>query len=209
MPAVTTLVLASASPRRRELLALLGLPFDVRPADLDETPQPGEGASALVLRLARAKAAAVAAASPVTGRSAGPLVVLAADTVVALGDEVFGKPVDDADARRMLGALSGRTHRVLTGVALAVRAVGAPPTEARVLAEVVTTEVTMVVLPAAHIDWYVARGEPRDKAGAYAIQGRGGLFVDRIAGSWDNVVGLPLVATRRLLATVGIDPLAG
>ena len=177
------LVLASGSPRRRELLAQLGLTFDVVSPDVDETPHPAERPVALVRRLARAKAAAVAGA-----------VVRAADTTVELDGEILGKPVDDADARRMLRRLSGRAHKVHTGVA--VRA------GEGVAAEVVTTIVTFVPLQPPVIDWYVGTGEPLDKAGSYAIQGHGGVFVEHVRGSVSNVVGLPLTTVARLLERV-------
>jgi septum formation protein len=185
------LVLASASPRRRELLARLGVPFAVAAPDVDETPVPGEASLALVRRLAAAKAAAVT----------GPL-VLAADTVVEIDAALLGKPVDEADARRMLRRLSGRTHHVHTAVA--VRA------GERVEIDTATTAVRFVALTPPAIDWYVATGEPFDKAGAYAIQGAGGIFVEAVRGSVSNVVGLPLSTTVDLLHRVtGWSPTAG
>ena len=211
--AAPTVVLASASPRRSELLARLGMVFDVRPADVDEAALPGEDPVDLVRRLALAKAEAGlgAAAEPDT-------VVLAADTVVVLDGAVLGKPIDDADAAAMLARLSARTHTVLTGVAVARRqdrsggdaddgpsAAVLGPSSSVVLA-VEATEVTMVELSRADIAWYVATGEPADKAGAYGVQGVGAVFVASVRGSWDNVVGLPLAITRRLLAEVGLDP---
>jgi septum formation protein len=174
------LVLASGSPRRRELLAHLGVPFTVVAADVDETPRPGEGPVELVRRLAAAKAAAV---------DGDP--VLAADTVVELDGEILGKPADAAAARRMLARLSGRSHHVHTGVALRAGE--------RLDVEVVTTAVTFAALTPEAIEWYVATGEPLDKAGAYAIQGAGGVFVESIHGSASNVVGLPLATVARLL----------
>ncbi|XXF75842.1 Maf family protein [Myxococcaceae bacterium GXIMD 01537] len=184
----TSLVLASASPRRRELLGQLGLRFTVSAADLDETPRPGEAPDAYVLRLAREKAAAVARRFPDTW-------VLAADTTVVLGLELLGKPRDEAEARAMLSSLSGRTHEVHTGVALAGRAEEAT---------VVRTRVTFRTLSAGEIAWYAGTGEPLDKAGAYAIQGRGGSFVHAIEGSPTNVIGLPLGETLALLARAGV-----
>jgi septum formation protein len=184
------LVLASASPRRRELLARLGLRFDVRPADIDETPHPGESPDAYVLRLAQEKAAAVAG-------DEGEL-VLAADTTVVCDGEILGKPVDDEDARRMLRLLSGREHEVLTGIAL--RAGGG-----RAVAHVESTRVRMAALSEAEIAWYVATGEPLDKAGAYAVQGLSSLFVDAVVGNHSNVVGLPIPAVYRLFAALGYD----
>lgn len=177
---VVDLVLASGSPRRRELLTRLGVPFRVVVPDVDETPHDAEAPAALVRRLAEAKAAGVDAS-----------VVLAADTVVELDGVVLGKPTDPDDARRMLRSLSGREHAVRTGVA--VRRKG------ELSIEVVTTTVRFVELDAAAIDRYVDSGEPVDKAGAYALQGRGGVFVESIAGSPSNVVGLPLATVARML----------
>lgn len=201
-----TLVLASGSPRRRDLLARFGVPFDVRPADVDETPGAGEAPADLVRRLAAAKAEAALAAAP-----EADVAVLAADTVVVVDGLVLGKPVDDADAARMLRLLADRTHVVLTGIAVGRRGPGtaglAPAVALAV--EVEATEVTFTPLTDAEIAWYVGTGEPRDKAGAYGIQGRGGLFVASIRGSHDNVVGLGLATARRLLLDAGVDPLAG
>ncbi|MBZ4408439.1 Maf family protein [Myxococcus faecalis] len=187
----TLLVLASGSPRRRDFLSQLGLTFTVSAADIDETPHPGEEAAAYVLRLAREKARVVA------GRSPGAF-VLAADTTVALGMTLLGKPQDPAEARAMLTRLSGKTHDVYTGVALAGR-------HEEALA--VHTRVTFRELSAGEIDWYVGTGEPVDRAGAYAIQGKGGFLVARIEGSPTNVVGLPLGETLALLTRAGV-PLA-
>jgi septum formation protein len=181
------LVLASQSPRRRELLAQLGLALDVRPSAADEAVHPGEPPRDYVLRVAREKARAVP----------GEL-VLAADTAVVLGEEVLGKPAGDEDARRMLRALSGTEHEVLTAVVVR-RA--APPLELEAL---VATRVRFARLSEAEIAWYVATGEPRDKAGAYAIQGAGGAFVLSVAGSVSNVVGLPLAETAELLRRAGL-----
>lgn len=182
------LVLASASPRRRGLLDRMGLAHEVVPADIDETPRPGERPEALVARLAEAKATHVLRSSPAT---AGDLVVLAADTVVVIDGAVLGKPADAADAAGMLGSLSGRTHEVLTGVAVA--------RPGSVVVVVERTAVTFGALDEGEIEAYVATGEPLDKAGAYGIQGRGGNFVTRIEGSYDNVVGLPTRVVRDLL----------
>jgi septum formation protein len=180
------LVLASTSPRRRELLSVLGIPFRaVAPVDVDETPLDGEPAADLVRRLAVAKA-----------RSVEGEPVLAADTVVEIDGEILGKPVDADDARRMLRRLSGRVHRVHTGVA--VRSADT------VELDVVTTSVRFVPLSSDAVEWYVASGEPLDKAGAYAIQGRGGVFVEGVEGSASNVVGLPLATVVELLERVGI-----
>ncbi len=184
----TSLVLASASPRRRDLLGQLGLRFTVAAADLDETPRPAEAPEAYVLRLAREKAQAVA------GRFPGAW-VLAADTPVVLVMELLGKPRDEAEARDMLSRLSGRTHEVHTGVALAGRADEAL---------VVRTRVTFRALSAGEIAWYAGTGEPLDKAGAYAIQGKGGFLVAAIEGSPTNVIGLPLGETLALLQRAGV-----
>ncbi|WP_257456215.1 Maf family protein [Archangium lipolyticum] len=185
----TRLVLASASPRRRELLGQLGLSFEVSAADIDETPRQGEPATAYVLRLAQEKARAVMARHPGAW-------VLAADTTVALGDELLGKPQDAAEARGMLGRLSGRTHEVHTGVALA-----GPGGEH---STVVRTRVVFRSLTLGEIDWYVGTGEPLDKAGSYAVQGKGGFLVAAVEGSPTNVIGLPLGETLELLARAGV-----
>jgi septum formation protein len=185
------LVLASASPRRRELLAALGLEFRIEAADIDESPRAGEGAEAYVRRLALEKASAVAAAH------AGSL-VLGADTVVVVDGEILGKPRDAEDARRMLRRLAGRGHQVLTGVAVVGAGEGGPR-----LAEVVRTEVLFTPMDEAEIGAYVASGEPLDKAGAYAIQGLGARYVESISGNYSNVVGLPLPHAVRLLRRAG------
>ena len=183
------LVLASASPRRRELLQDLGLDFLCRPVDLDETPLSGESADAYVRRLARAKAAAAA--------RKGEL-VLAADTIVVRDGQLLGKPADPEEARTMLASLSGRDHAVHTGVAVHL-----PPSTTR--EAVCRSVVTMAALSREEIGWYVATGEPLDKAGAYAIQGLGALIVERIDGNYSNVVGLPLPTVYRLFGEVGYD----
>lgn len=181
------LVLASASPRRRELLALLGLPFEIVAADVDESTRPDESPIDLVRRLALAKVEALALPDAI---------VLAADTTVDLAGTSLGKPADADDARRMLRSLSATTHSVHTAVA--VRRDG--HTEQAV----VTTLVTMAPLTDASIDWYLATGEPMGKAGAYAIQGAGGAFVATIEGSASNVVGLPLATVVELLDRQGL-----
>jgi septum formation protein len=181
------LVLASQSPRRRELLGQLGLILDVRPANADEAVRPGEPPADYVLRVARDKARAVPGD-----------VVLAADTAVVLGGEVLGKPTGDADARRMLRALSGTVHEVLTAVVVRRVAIRLE------LDAVVSTRVRFAALSPAAIDWYVGTGEPLDKAGAYAIQGAGGAFVLGVEGSVSNVVGLPLAETAALLRRAGL-----
>ncbi len=186
------LILASGSPRRREMLDNLGVELTVRPVEIDESPTDGESPEPYVLRLARAKARAAAAdASPHRE------IVLAADTIVALDGELLGKPRDPADARRMLERLSGREHQVLTGVAVV-----APGFRG---ADVELTRVWFAELSPAEIEWYVAGGEPLDKAGAYAVQGLGALFVERLDGNYSNVVGLPLPLTYRLLAEAGFS----
>lgn len=181
------LVLASQSPRRRELLGQLGFTLEVRPAHADESVAPGEHARDYVLRVARDKARAVPGD-----------VVLAADTAVVLDDRVLGKPVDAADARRMLRALSGTTHEVLTAVVVRRTAIRLE------LDAVVATRVRFAPLSPAEVDWYVGTGEPLDKAGAYAIQGAGGAFVLGVEGSVSNVVGLPLAETAALLRRAGL-----
>jgi septum formation protein len=188
-----TIVLASASPRRRELLAQIGVPHVVLAADMDESPLPGESPAALAARLARSKAIAGRA------RDGGARAALGADTVVVLDGQVFGKPEDAADARRMLHALSGRAHRVLTAIALALPGLDAP-----VLERISDTEVHMRALTAAEIDAYWASGEPAGKAGAYAIQGRGAVFIRHIHGSYSGVMGLPLYETAQLLQAQGL-----
>jgi septum formation protein len=189
------LILASASPRRAELLRAAGIPFEAEAADVDESVLAGEAAEVYVRRLAEAKARAVAARHP--GR-----VVLGADTVVVVDAELLGKPTDAADARRMLRLLSGRTHRVLTGVCVVGKGVGSP--EGGPYTDAAVTTVEFAVLEPAQIDWYVASGEPMDKAGAYAIQGRGSRFVTRIAGSYSNVVGLPVELVSRMCTRAGL-----
>jgi septum formation protein len=192
------LVLASGSPRRRELLTLLALPFEVVATDVDESPLPGELPVDLVHRLAIDKVEAVEAVDviDIADVSDHDVVVLAADTTVEVAGEILGKPADADDARRMLRSLSARTHLVHTAVA--VRRDG------RTVHDVVTTSVTMTSMTDAAIEWYLATGEPMDKAGAYAIQGAGGVFVAEIEGSASNVVGLPLATVVELLARQGV-----
>jgi len=177
-------VLASRSPRRSELLAAAGIPFEVLAADVDETPHAAEDPAAYVERLAIAKARAVLALCPGAR-------VLGADTTVTIDGEILGKPVDEADARRMLRLLSGRAHDVHTGVAL-VSASG-------VRSAVDATRVWLDVMTDEDISWYVATGEPVDRAGAYAIQGLASRFVTRIEGSYSNVVGLPVALVSSIL----------
>jgi nucleoside triphosphate pyrophosphatase len=189
-PTLPTLVLASSSPRRRELLGALGLRFAVRAVDLDETPLPGEEPRDTVLRLAKAKAAA---------QSHPGELVLAADTVVVIDGELLGKPPDPAGARRMLARIAGREHTVLTGVALE------DPGRDRRAAEVASSRVRMAAMSPQEIDWYVATGEPLDKAGSYAVQGLGALYVEEVFGNYTNVVGLPIPLTYRLFRELGYD----
>ena len=181
------LILASASPRRRELLEQIGLSFTAHPVDMEETPREGEAPDLYVLRMAREKALACQ-------RLAGnaDALVLGADTSVVLDGAIMGKPRDRDDARSMLQRLSGHAHEVMTGVALA------GPTAVR--ERVVTTRVVFRRLSDDEIDAYLDSGEPYDKAGAYGIQGLGGIFVTSLSGSYSAVVGLPLDATADLLA---------
>ena len=188
------LILASQSPRRRELLTQAGYSFEVRPAHIPEEPLAGENPIAYVTRLAREKAEAVfreVAAHAPANADGETLAVLGADTTVTLDDTILGKPEDAADAARMLKMLSGRTHRVMTGVALAT-AEGV-----EVAAEV--TAVRFLTLSEEEIAGYVATGEPMDKAGAYAIQGYAARWIPRIEGCYFNVVGLPLALATALL----------
>lgn len=187
------LVLASSSPRRAELLRAAGIPFVIRAAVIDEARAAEEAPDAYVRRLALAKARAVAAAPHE--------LVLGADTVVVAGEACLGKPADAADAGAMLRQLAGRSHVVLTGVAL-VRA-GEP-----MGVEVATTRVTFAALTDADVAWYVATPEPYDKAGGYAVQGLASRFVTAIDGSYANVVGLPVELVCRLVAGAGEDLLA-
>jgi len=189
-PEHPALVLASTSPRRRELLARIGLtPARIAAPEIDETPLKGELPRAYVARLAESKALAVARAADE--------VVLAGDTTVAVGRRILEKPVDEADLRRMLGLLSGRRHHVWSGVCV----VG-PDGKPRV--RVIDTIVAFKALSAAEIDWYVGSGEGMGKAGGYAIQGKAEIFVRFLSGSHSNVVGLPLFETRALLSSAGV-----
>jgi septum formation protein len=185
------LVLASASPRRRELLTQAGFSFEVHPAHIPEDPYPNEDPLAYVLRLAREKALAVYNELAPDRIPSATLTVLGADTTVTLDNQILGKPEDAADAARILRLLSGRTHRVITGVAV----VTASRTE--VAAE--STAVQFLALSDEEIAAYVATGEPMDKAGAYAIQGRAARWIPRIEGCYFNVVGLPIALVASLL----------
>jgi septum formation protein len=193
------LILASSSPRRRELLAALGLTFALARPDIDETQHPGEAPSAYVLRLSREKAAAVAA------RTAPPALILAADTTVILDEAVLGKPADAAEARAMLLALRGRAHRVCTALTLAQLHAGQP---AHFASAHECTTVIMRSYADDEIERYIASGDPFDKAGGYAIQHEGFRPAAQIDGSQSNVVGLPLELLRRMLAEAGY-PLPG
>lgn len=180
------LVLASASPRRAELLGSAGFSFTVDTADVDEGERPGEDPRAYVMRVARDKARLVA------GRRREPgEIVLAADTTVVADGEILAKPADESDAVRMLQLLSGRDHHVFTGV-VAISG-------GRELAEVAATRVRLLPLDREEIQWYVGTGEPMGKAGAYAIQGRAARFIDWIEGSWSNVVGLPVATVAQMI----------
>jgi septum formation protein len=174
------LILASASPRRHELLTAAGLPHIVRPSSIPEVPLPAEPPTTFVQRIAEEKARAVP-------RQPGEI-VLAADTVVSLDNQIFGKPADDEDARRMLRALSGRDHFVYTGVCILASQAGGE----RVIKDLATTKVSFAVLTEKEIQEYTRNGEMRDKAGAYAIQGWASRFVTRLEGCYQNVVGLPV-----------------
>lgn len=187
-----TVVLASGSPRRHELLSQIGVPFIVRTPDIDESPTESEPPVEHVRRLASAKAAAV--------QAAGDELVIAADTIVEIDGTILGKPRDEADAASMLRQLSGRTHRVHTGVAILL--------DGQEQVDVCTTLVTFVTLDEAMIHWYVSTGEPLGKAGSYAIQGAGAALVSRIDGSVSNVIGLPLHLAIELAGRSGVDLLA-
>jgi septum formation protein len=192
--AAPRIILASQSPRRRDLLSLIGIPHTVRPADIDETVRLSERPIACVERLAREKAERIAGTER---RSAGDTVIIAADTIVVIDDRILNKPVDVADARAMLRVLQGRTHAVHTAVCV-VRG-------ARHAAGLASVRVRFRPLRDDEIDAYIATGEPMDKAGAYGIQGYGATIVDHIDGDFFAVMGLPLVTLVRLLADVGIE----
>lgn len=193
-PALSRLILASASPRRRGLLARLGLAYDVQPADVDEAPLHAEPPRALALRLARSKAARVAARSP-------DAIVVAADTVVAMGRTLYGKPDDAEDAARMLRELAGRRHRVITAVAVA--------RGGDLRSGCLTTTVTMRPLAEEEIAAYVASGDPLDKAGAYAVQNEQFRPVAALRGCRCNVVGFPIGLVAALLREAGVEVPAG
>jgi septum formation protein len=187
-------ILASSSPRRRELLSSIGISFDVIASNVPEKHDIGEAPEEYVARLSRDKAEAIA-------RQHRERWVIAADTTVLLDDELLEKPADAPDAARMLATIAGRTHIVYTGVTL--QNISRDYRDTRVA----ETEVRMLPLSKEEIDWYVSTGEPLDKAGAYAAQGIGGIFVDSIHGSFTNVVGLPLALLFQMMRKAGVDPL--
>ena len=186
--------LASASPRRRDILTAMGVPFSHAGVDIDETPAPDEAVADMVQRVTRAKALAAEQSGNVT------IPVLAADTAVALGDRIFGKPASKEQALDMLGSLSGQAHRVLTSVALL--------SGGQLQTALSVTLVTFREIRPDEALAYWQSGEPQGKAGAYAIQGRGGIFVESLTGSYSGVVGLPVFETAGLLTAAGIDVLS-
>ncbi len=188
-----SIVLVSASPRRADLLRRAGLEFTIRPSEVDETPFPGEAPGVLAERLARAKVLALPAVS-------FPALAIGADTVVAVADSVLGKPRDRAEARQMLRRLSGRVHEVTTAMALRTLP------EETIHCERAVSRVTFVPLTDREIDWYAETGEGMDKAGAYALQGIGAMFIESIAGSYTNVIGLPLERLYPHLRLHGVLP---
>jgi septum formation protein len=189
-----TFILASSSPRRRELIASVGLTFEVVPSHVPEVHEPGEEPHDYVARLARDKAAAISSLHQDRW-------VIAADTTVVLAGGLLEKPVDEEDAIRMLSLISGRAHIVYTAITLENAAGGYSDTQ------VTRTDVRMLPLAEEEIRWYVGTGEPLDKAGAYAAQGVGGMFIESIEGSFTNVVGLPLATLYQMLKRAGLDPL--
>ncbi len=194
METKSKLVLASASPRRQELLYNAGIEFAIEPADIDETPRPGETAQACAERLAQEKALKIAPLHP-------EAYTLGADTIVVVDGQILGKPADNADAERMLRLLSGRTHQVITGVCLVNPLKTASSAEFAVASS--TTKVILSELSPDEIRDYVATGEPVDKAGAYAIQGRASRWIPKIEGDYSNVVGLPIALVYRMLREAG------
>ena len=185
------LILASASPRRREMLRMLGVAFTVLQSDVDESPRAGESPEAYALRLSEAKARAVAAVRP--GRW-----VLGADTIVTIDGELLGKPRTPDEARGMIRRLSGRAHTVITAFTLFNSERAEPVRRA------VSSEVRFKEVPEDELEWYVATDEPYDKAGGYAVQGKAALFVSEVHGSWTNVVGLPLCEVVEALKGLGL-----
>ncbi|MCH9694392.1 MAG: Maf family protein [Gammaproteobacteria bacterium] len=191
MQSAHTIILASTSPRRREILASLGLEFDIHRVDVDETPRHNEAPDDMVQRLARAKAAAADVADSD--------IVIGADTAVVLGDLVLGKPRNEQESVEMLLQLSGRTHTVMTGVAVRSNA------ESQSIVTATDVQFREIGRDEAHRYWQ--SGEPSDKAGSYGIQGLGGMFVAGISGSYSGVVGLPVFETVELLRALGVDVL--
>jgi septum formation protein len=191
-------ILASASPRRRELLMMAGIDFRVEVADIDEAVQAGEAPAKYVQRLAVEKAHAVWGRYKDSDDLSDPITVLGADTTVVCDGELLGKPVDQADARRMLMMLSGRTHQVLTGVAAITRQA--------TVSEVEITQVFFDLIGERELVAYLASGEPMDKAGAYGIQGYAGRWIPRIEGCYFNVVGLPLARTLAVMTRAQEGP---
>ena len=187
--------LASASPRRRQLLDLIGVPHVVTPADIDETPRPGERPDHYVMRLAIGK-------SNATWQRQRDLPVLGADTTVVVDDQILGKPESEDDALRMLGRLSGRIHVVHTGIALRAA-------DGREFMSISSTQVQFAHLSESQMRAYWASGEPQGKAGAYAIQGLGAVFVSNISGSYTGVMGLPLYETAEMLRAAGVPVWGG
>jgi septum formation protein len=190
------LILASASPRRRDLLAACRIPFDIIPSMIDEQPLPDEPAAAYVQRLALAKAESVVQNYP-------DAVVLGADTTVTIDNLILAKPQSLDEARHMLNRLCGREHQILTGVAVVAGRMAAHMVD-RSAQVMVASRVLMRHFTTATLEWYLATGEPTDKAGAYAVQGLGGALVERVEGSYTNAVGLPLTETLALLRRFGI-----
>lgn len=184
------IILASASPRRADLLKQIGVEFDIAPSEVGELPHPDEAPADYITRIARAKVITVA-----RKRESG--LVIGADTVVVLDGHLLGKPNDEADASRMLRQLSGKWHAVMTGVALFDVATRGE------VADYDKTLVKFAQLTDTEIEWYISTGEPMDKAGAYGVQGRAGLFVEEIAGNYCNVVGLPIPLVYRLARRLG------
>ena len=193
MITLPSIILASASPRRAEILRTAGWPFAAFPVDIDESRRPAEDAISYVERLAREKAEAAAA------RSEGSMIV-AADTTVTIDQHILEKPAGEKDAVRMLQLLNNRWHTVLTGLALFDRR------QSKTIIAHEATEVKFAAISDEEIQWYVATGEPMDKAGGYAIQGRAAALIPWVSGSYSNVVGLPLFETAQLLAGCGYKP---
>ncbi len=191
------LILASASPRRRELLAQAGYSFTVAAADIDESLRNGEAPDAYVVRLALEKARAIFARHSSDAIVDSPLVVLGADTCVVCDGEILGKPSDASDAKRMLALLSGRTHLVHTGIAVLTHREAATAVE--------TTAVVFVEIPEAELELYCNTTEPLDKAGAYGIQGYAARWIPRIEGCYFNVMGLPIARTVKLIQAAIVD----